>query len=187
MLYFRHTLLNKQDTLMPNASEPQPQTNYQPQEPVAPTTPYEQQPVAQQYFAQPQAAPVQYVVQAQSLKGKSGWLMFFMIIAALSSLGYASVFFKSLSDGNIVDTIFSPIMFVLALTALTLIALERKVGKWAYIGFWGMSFIYGVVAGFADGEELTKIATTAVVTLVVLGIVTLYFITSKRVKETLIL
>lgn len=167
----------------PQQPQNQPQT---PQTPVPPTTPYEQQPVSQQYFAQPEAAPVQYVVAAKSLKGKGGWLAFFMIIAALASLGYATQFISSIQNNDVTTVIFSPILFVFALAAVILIALEKKIAKWVYIAFWSVSLIFGIVSGAVAGSSASSIATAAIVQLIILVFVTLYFVTSKRVKETLI-
>lgn len=162
---------------------PEPQV----QQPVPPTTPYEQQPVSQQYFAQPQAAPVQYVVQAQSLKGKSGWLAFFMVIAGLASLGYISMFFTDgIANKDVTAMIFSPLLFAFSLAAVILIALEMKIAKWVYIAFWATTVVYTTVTSIVAGNEATEVASTTVVGLVVLVLVSLYFITSKRVKETLI-
>jgi len=162
------------------------QPQYQSQQPVPPTTPYEQQPVAQQYFAQPQAAPVQYVVQAQSLKGKSGWLGFFMVMAGLYSLAEVGIFFNSFATGRIVDTIFAPILCIAALAAVTLIALEMKIAKWVYIGFYVAACLYNDISAAVSGVEATSLASIVTVNIIVTVLVALYFITSKRVKETLV-
>lgn len=159
----------------------------EPQQPVPPTTPYEQQPVAQQYFAQPQAAPVQYVVAAQSLKGKGGWLGFFMVIAGLASLGYVSMFFADgVTNGNIAAMIFAPLLFIFSLAAVILIALEMKIAKWIYIAFWATSVVYTTVSSITSGNDVTQVASGTIVGIVILVLVSLYFVTSKRVKETLI-
>lgn len=162
------------------------QPQYQSQEPVAPTTPYEQQPVAQQYFAQPQAAPVQYVVQAQSVKGVGGWLLFFAIIAGLAALGYIGIFFASFAENKIVDTMFAPILFGLALASVTFIALEKKLAKILYPTFWAVSVIYSITTSIVAGTEAVTVASAAVTGFVIAGLVGLYFFKSKRVKETLI-
>lgn len=169
------------------ATTPQPQQpQNQIQEPVAQTTPYEQQPVSQQYFAQPQGAPVQYVVAAKSLKGKGGWLGFFMVIAGLASLGYAGQFINSFNNNDVLAVICAPILFAFAIAAVVLTALEKKIAKWAHIGFWAASLVVSLISGAVSGADATSIATAGVIQLIIVVFVALYFVTSKRVKETLI-
>lgn len=181
-----YVFYKKYKELFKMATTPQPQQPQQPQQPVAPNTPYEQQPVSQQYFAQPQAAPVQYVVAAKSLKGKGGWLAFFMIIAGIASLSYAAQFINSFNNNDVMAVISSRILFAFAIAAVILIALEKKIAKWVYIAFWAASLIFSLISGAVAGADATTIATAGVIQLVILVFVTLYFLTSKRVKETLI-
>jgi hypothetical protein len=183
--------MTKTETPQPQPQAQQPQ--YQSQEPVPQNTPYQQQPVAQQYFAQPQAAPVQYVVAAKSLKGKGGWLAFFMVLAALASLGYVTMFFNAFSTQNIPDLIFAPLMFALALACVILIALEMKIAKWLYIGFWATTVVYSTVSSIVnpsplipDDSRIAQVLSGLIGGIVGLVLISLYFITSKRVKETLI-
>ena len=169
-----------------------PENNQQPnQAPVTPDPKHAQQPVNQAemasgYFAQPQAAPVQYVVQAQSLKGKGGWLGFFMVVAALYALAEIGIFFSSFTTGRVIDTVFAPILCLAALAAVILIALEMKIAKWVYIGFYVAACIYNDVSAIIAGSSTSQIATVITVNLVVTIFVALYFVTSKRVKETLV-
>lgn len=166
-----------------------PPQNYQAPTQAQQQAPYEQQPVQQQYFAQPNAAPVQYVVQAQSLKGNHGWLGFFMIIAGLMALTYAGLLvnaFSSLNDASaIITAIFSPILLVAAVASVALIAMEKRIARHVYIGFAVLVLLYNITTTATTGNG-TAIVSGALVGGIWLTFVILYFITSKRVKETLV-
>lgn len=168
----------------PNTRPQQPQTTQ-------PQVPYEQQPVQQQYFAQPQAAPVQYIIAAQSLKGVRGWLLFFVIVAGLSSLGYISIIVNGLAnvaDGGqaVVDSLFGPLLLVASIAAIVAIVLEKKVGKYLYTGFIALTFIYSLIGASIAGGEATGIITSLLFGVLITGFIGLYFRVSKRVKETLV-
>ncbi len=166
-----------------------PEQNYQPPTPQQQQAPYEQQPVQQQYFAQPNAAPVQYVVTQQSLKGLRGWLLFFTIVSGLAALGYAGMLVNTLADfssDKIADAIFFPILLAAAVASVTLVALEKKIAKYVFIGFFGAAFVYGLISNIITGVEAAALISSTLVGALWILFVTLYFLTSKRVKETLV-
>jgi len=174
--------------------EPKTPTPTQPtQTPVAtpaPTqTPYEQQPVQQQYFAQPNAAPVQYVIAAQSLKGNRGWLLFFTIISALAALGYVGITiaaFSNISTDSIAEIIFAPILFIGAVASVVLTSLEKKIAKYTFIGFYALAYIYQIISVAIKGADAASLISSVMIGGLWVLFVSLYFLTSKRVKETLI-
>lgn len=162
------------------------------------TKPAVEAPVQQtQYFAADQKDnnPVQYVVMADSLKGVKGWLLFFVIVFGLSGIGYISMFFGAMNDlsvaSNILNLIFTPILAALAITTVVFIAQEKKLGKLLSVATLGAMALYTIlttIVSAASGEEYMNVAgviSSIVVTLVMTGLVGLYFFVSKRVKETL--
>lgn len=176
------------------APNEQNQTPQQPQQPAAaPQQPaYEQQPVQQQYFAQQQQQPVQYVVMAQSLKGVRGWLMFFTILFGLAGIGYISIFFGGMDgSGDLVEMIFAPILAILSIVTVVLISLEKRIARLTALAVIGTFALYAVISQFVGGETSTagslgETVGAALISLVIYGLWGLYFVNSKRVKETLI-
>ena len=166
-----------------------PAANYQQPTPDQQQTVYEQQPVQQQYFAQPNAAPVQYVVQANSLKGIKGWLAFFMIIAGLAALSYSGILISSISYlsgiSQIINIVFMPLLIAGAIASVALIALEKRLARNVYIGFGTLVLLHSVIST-AVGGDVTSIVAGFMSGSIWLTFVILYFMTSKRVKETLI-
>ena len=151
--------------------------------------PYQQQPVQQQYFAQPNAAPVQYVIAQQSLKGLRCWLLFFVIVAGLYALGTIGIFIEALTNfsaSRITDVIFMPILLASAVTAIVLTATERKMAKFVFIGMFAVAYIYGIINNAVSGTEVATLVTSILVGGLIVGLIALYFMTSKRVKETLV-
>lgn len=183
----------------PNPTTP-PDINHQPvtQAPAAnyhqPTqaeqqTPYNQQPVQQQYFAQPHAAPVQYVVQAQSLKGVRGWLGFFMVIAGLLALSFTGMLITATTNFEsslIADVIMLPLMIGAAIASVATIAMEKKIARLIYIGFGAILLLYSILSSAVRGAEAETIIGSILTGGLWLTFVALYFVTSKRVKETLV-
>jgi hypothetical protein len=172
--------------------EPKTTTPIQPTEVPTPTpapTSYEQQPVQQQYFAQPNAAPVQYVIATQSLKGLRGWLLFFTVISGLAALGYVGMTiaaFSNVSADSITEVIFAPLLFLAATASVVLTALEKKVAKYTFIGFYVVAYLYQIISAAVKGADTTSLITSIMIGGLWVLFVSLYFITSKRVKETLV-
>lgn len=151
--------------------------------------PYEAQPVQQQYFSQPNAAPVQYVVAQQSLKGLRGWLLFFTVISGFMALYYVSAVvttFAHFTTDKLSDAIFTPLLLAGAIAAVVLTALEKRMAKYAFIIFYIVAYIYQVI-NLAMHSRSGEMLMTSVLTggIWVLFII-LYFVSSKRVKETLV-
>lgn len=188
----------KQETQQPQyAPQPDPNAQYGPA-PQPQDTPYQQQPVNQQYFAQPQAAPVQYVVMAESLKGIKGWLAFLTILMGLGGILFTLVFFGSLLDistaAGVVSVIFAPVVAILSITAVILINLQKKIARYFSIasymtGAAYLSVLQIVLSASEPSSDSNNVTTCiAVVALFLLtgAFMSLYFILSRRVKETLV-
>lgn len=188
----------KQETQQPQyAPQPDPNAQYGPA-PQPQDTPYQQQPVNQQYFAQPQAAPVQYVVMAESLKGIKGWLAFLTVLMGLGGILFTLVFFGSLLDistaAGVVSVIFAPVVAILSIAAVILINLQKKIARYFSIasymtGAAYLSVLQIVLSASEPSSDSNNVTTCiAVVALFLLtgAFMSLYFILSRRVKETLV-
>ncbi len=188
----------KQETQQPQyAPQPDPNAQYGPV-PQPQDTPYQQQPVNQQYFAQPQAAPVQYVVMAESLKGIKGWLAFLTVLMGLGGILFTLVFFGSLLDistaAGVVSVIFAPVVAILSIAAVILINLQKKIARYFSIasymtGAAYLSVLQIVLSASEPSSDSNNVTTCiAVVALFLLtgALMSLYFILSRRVKETLV-
>ncbi|AGL62441.1 membrane protein of unknown function [Candidatus Saccharimonas aalborgensis] len=177
--------------------QPHHQGDHAPAQPPVVEQPPMQQPV-NPYFAQSQGAPVQYIVASQSLKGIGGWLLFWVIILGLAGVGYITLFFAALtnldSPSAIVMAIFAPFLAITALGAVVSISMQKKLGKLAAMAYIGVAVLYSVInaiVSFAAGTggSSSNIATlmgSIVGTIVFGGLMILYFIQSRRVKETLV-
>lgn len=188
----------KQETQQPQyAPQPDPNAQYGPA-PQPQDTPYQQQPVNQQYFAQPQAAPVQYVVMAESLKGIKGWLAFLTILMGLGGILFTLVFFGSLLDistaAGVVSVIFAPVVAILSIAAVILINLQKKIARYCSIASYMTGAAYLSVLQIvlsasepsSDSNNVTTCIAVVVLFLLTGALMSLYFILSRRVKETLV-
>lgn len=168
-----------------------PNPNYDPNQQYDPHAPYLQQPVQQQYFAQPGAAPVNYIVQAQSLKGIRGWLLFFMICTGLGALGLGGQLPWVFEHGGVISQIFVPLLLVGSIAAVVTCAMELRIGKWVFIGLSIAWLAYNVTQTIDTANSLSYYSGSAATGTIILsaiftGFLVLYFLTSKRVKETLV-
>ena len=181
----------------PQQPQPMMQTPMQPQPQMQPQT--ASQPMPGQY-AQPQQ-PMQYVMMQQSLKGVGGWLMFFIIWFGIVALSDIALFFVAMMNlslpSNVVSMIFTPILAGGYIASLVLLSMEKRIAKilsWITIG---VSAVYSIVnmivlfaAGGVDstGERVTVFTLLSFITLSVAvhSLMALYFVLSKRVKETLV-
>lgn len=188
----------KQETQQPQyAPQPDPNAQYGPA-PQPQDTPYQQQPVNQQYFAQPQAAPVQYVVMAESLKGIKGWLAFLTVLMGLGGILFTLVFFGSLLDistaAGVVSVIFAPVVAILSIAAVILINLQKKIARYFSIASYMTGAAYLSVLQIvlsasepsSDSNNVTTCIAVVVLFLLTGSLMSLYFILSRRVKETLV-
>lgn len=166
----------------------------EPQQPVAATpTPAPVAPPVQQWAEQPPSqAQVQYVVAKQSLDGLGGWLMFWLIVFALSGLAYIGTFFSNLGEGSsdVLLTVFSLILSVGFLASVVFIALRKKLGKLVSMATIGAMTLYTIISGIItsvnDSANLGSAVGGIVASAVFGGLLILYFVASKRVKATLV-
>jgi hypothetical protein len=113
-------------------------------------------------------------------------------------VGYITLFFAALtnldSPSAIVMAIFAPFLAITALGAVVSISMQKKLGKLAAMAYIGVAVLYSVInaiVSFAAGTggSSSNIATlmgSIVGTIVFGGLMILYFIQSRRVKETLV-
>jgi hypothetical protein len=168
-------------------------TDKQPTPAPAPTP---QEPQAMPYQGQPAPQNVQYVVQEQSLNGLGGWLAFWMTVFTLSGLGFIISFFSTIELGieepsAVLLMVFAPILAVAYILSTVLIALRKKIAKWASVGSLGLSALYSIISIIVAASEFGDTPVTGIVagiltTLVLTGLMALYFIVSKRVAQTLV-
>lgn len=164
-------------------ADQQPTTN-QPAEAPAPQAPV-QQPVQ-----------TQYVIQEQSLNGLSGWLAFWMVIFTIGGLGFIVSFFGAIETGteepaSVLLMVFAPILAIAYITSTVLIALRKKIARWVSIGAIGLAGLYSAINVVISASEASEMPVTGIVagiltTLVLTGLMALYFIVSKRVHQTLV-
>ena len=152
----------------------------------------------QQYFAQPSAAPVQYVVMANSLKGVKGWLAFLTLMLGFGGILYTLVFFGSLlklsSPEGATSVIFAPIIAILSITTVVLISLQKKVSRYLAIATYMTSASYLTLlqiittstASDYNAEKIVSAVSGIFIYFIIAGLFSLYFMVSKRVKETLV-
>ncbi len=156
--------------------ESAPQTQAAPEQPVIQT--------------QPTGQP-QYIVTHRSLEGVGGWLAFWLVIFALAAIGSIYTFFTQISgeasvDFKVVDVIFSPIMAIVYVAAILLIVMRKKIGKWIAIAAFVTSGLYSMVTVLTNPiENVAMIISSLVVMWLVVGLFSLYFLKSERVKQTL--
>lgn len=151
------------------------------------------QPPLQQTDQQPQ---VQYVVSQQSLEGLDGGLALWLVLFALTGIGFISAFFGALqhtdgSAGNIALLVFAIPLAVLGILSTTLIALRKKVAKWVSIATISVSALYfslNILISTIDSPnvEYAIVAGSVLTTLIIHGFGILYFCISKRVQHNLV-
>ncbi len=191
---------------------PEPQPVHETPAPVQ-EAPAQPQPVMQQ---QPQPQQVQYVVMEKSNKGIGGWLIFWLVMFGLAAIGYITTFFASMLNldeaTGVVSLIFSPLLAVGYIMSIVMIAMEKKIGKlitWITLGVSGLYSIVNMIVAYATASQavssysryrsysyreydsdvqqaLPLLIGMILVTIVIHALVALYFILSKRVKETLV-
>lgn len=172
--------------------------------PVAPT-PEPAQPVAQQ---------VQYVKMEKSLEGVGGWLIFWIIMFALSGIGFIMTFFTAISVSNmggdtVTTLIFAPLLAIGFITAAVLISMQKKLAVLVSYITIGLAALYSIISSIVaystvkevvndysyygsrtvdtvDKVGLPVLIGGIIATLVISGLIALYFYQSKRVKATLV-
>ncbi len=149
---------------------------------------------SQQPEWQPQVAPTeaqkpQYVITQQSLRGVGGWLLFWVIIFALMGIGSITKFFTAVSSSptNFVDLIMSPIAAIVTIAAVVYIIMQKKLGRPLAIAALIITTLQSIIEQLMKPQEnYTATISTIVVAIVITGLFSLYFVQSRRVKETLI-
>lgn len=177
-----------------NEEKKQPQA----EQPVSPTPP-------PTIGVQPQPQVIQqYVVQEKSLQGLGGMLIFWMIVFSLVAIGQIFAFAVALSSGDlsgsdkVITLLFAPLLAIGYIALTVLIALQKKLAIMTAFGVFGLSALYSLVTaivGFSAGEQETSstgasgvplLIAQILVSLLVYGLFALYFLVSKRVKQTLV-
>lgn len=169
------------DQGQPQQQSPQPQSA---QQPVVP--PQYSQPATPDTASFQDQPKVQYVVMQKSLEGLGGWLAFFLVIFALSAIGYFSSTFSSDFGLGSVLNLFLAVGY---LVSVVMIALRKRSALWAVYTTLTLSFLSAVVNVTILAEkkgEAGEIAGVIVSTLIFHGLLALYFYVSKRVKATLV-
>lgn len=180
----------------------------EPQAEQTPPAPAPEQPAQ----AQPQPmVQQQYVVMQQSLKGVGGWLIFWLIVFSIAAVSYIYAFFTSLVipsgfgvDGiKVVTLLFTPFLAVGYLATVVMISMQKKLGKLLAFGTLGLSALYTTISSIITYVSATNAVSSyssydststtlpiliggILVSLVIHGLIALYFILSRRVKETLV-
>lgn len=167
------------------------------------------QPATEQPVHTPQ--PVQYVMMEKSLKGVGGWLIFWIVIFALVAIGYIWAFFASMlslsSAVSILALIFAPILAAGCIASVVLISLQKRLGRLITLVTLGVSALYMTINSIVSyivvndyvrssydsygsytspSKSIPILIAGILVSLLIHGLVALYFILSRRVKETLV-
>lgn len=137
---------------------------------------------------------VQYIVTEQSLEGIGGWLMFWMVMFSIAGITQIILFFSIIDFGissasSVSSLISSPLLAVGFILSTVLIALRQKLGQTiaiATIALAGFSGALNTILSMNSiGNSLAITAGGVLASLVVSGLVILYFVLSKRVQKTL--
>jgi uncharacterized membrane protein YuzA (DUF378 family) len=148
---------------------------------------------------QPQVVQ-QYVVQEKSLRGIGGALVFWMIVFALYAVGSITMFTNALVSSaddtatKVVTLLFTPFLATAFIAAVVLIALQKKIAVLVTFAALGLAAVYGTInsittftSGNRDNNEaIPTLVAGILISYIILGLVALYFVVSKRVKQTLI-
>jgi len=130
-----------------------------------------------------------YVVQHQTKYGVGGWLAFFVVMFVLGALTHLGLFF-ALFDADrapVDDLIFNPLIGLLCVASVVLIAMKLELGRIAAIATIAATWSYGVVNILAaDGGTAAARVGGIVTSAVFAGAVSLYFVQSDRVRQTLV-
>ncbi|MGB4758515.1 MAG: hypothetical protein WBP26_00490 [Candidatus Saccharimonadales bacterium] len=171
----------------PAAETPKPEAPAVVQQPVQATTPVAVQPPT-----------IQYVKAPEELNGIAGWLVGWLIYAALWAVGAVSAFFSTLAGAadslytesdafKAVVLIFMPLIAISAIGAILLIAQRKRLGKTlslALIASTGLYALFSVL--LTSGNDAASIAATITAIAIICPLQAMYFFQSARVKQTLI-
>ena len=180
----------KQEPQQPQyAPQPDPNAQYGPA-PQPQNTPYEQQPVSQQFKS-----------SGESYVGIKDWLRTFVILFALQAASDIYSLFSSFANPigvwEVIGIIWHIISGVMATSAAVLILMRKKIGKQMAIANIAAATIayvvYMIVIGVAANSEVKDagFVVTWFGGITLFAVLTsiasiLYFLKSRRVKETLV-
>jgi hypothetical protein len=144
----------------------------------------------------PTPTKIQYVVAQKSLNGLGGWLIFWMILFSMFGLGYTTMFFTGLANGisspnGVLLAVFSPFMAASCIASVILIALRKKLGRLMSIATIGIVTLYSIINTIITATKNSDSKVALIIggifgTLIFSGLMILYFVASKRVRQTLI-
>lgn len=182
--------MSKQEPQQPQyAPQPDPNAQYGPA-PQPQNTPYEQQPVNQQFKS-----------SGESYVGIKDWLRTFVILFALQAASDIYSLFSSFANPigvwEVIGIIWHIISGVMATSAAVLILMRKKIGKQMAIANIAAATIayvvYMIVIGVAANSEVKDagFVVTWFGGITLFAVLTsiasiLYFLKSRRVKETLV-
>jgi hypothetical protein len=148
--------------------------------------------------AQPAQAPqIQYIVTERSLDGIGGWLIFWIIVFSLTGVGFIIAFFAAISSGftsgtDINAAIFTPFLAIGYIGSVVLIALRKKLARLTSVGTLALNGLFGAVGTIiaattaAYAPPLAVTVGGVLASLVIAGLISLYFLLAKRVTQTLV-
>jgi len=151
----------------------------------------------------PAQQQIQYVniTNQKSLDGLSGWLMFWLIIFSIGGISFITAFFSTVfsldvmnTSAGVITAIFALPLAITYLLSVVLIALHKKFAITTSIAAFVIATLYIsiniiVTAAEASSYEASNIGVPIgmiITTIVTNGLFALYFMVSKRVKQTLI-
>lgn len=160
------------------------------EEPIINQTP---QPIEQTTQQPPQQIQYVNIINQKSLDGIGGWLLLWLILFAICGIGYITMFFLAISGTEpamhqLYTIILSPLIGIGSILSAVLIGMRKKYAKLVCVATLAINLIYFIINIIADpkGESFAITAGTVSSFLVIYGLFILYFMVSKRVKQTLI-
>jgi hypothetical protein len=146
----------------------------------------------------PSPVKIQYVVAQKSLNGIGGWLIFWLVVFSIGGIGEIMSFFTMIANGatsatDVLFIIFAPIIAVGYIGSVVLIAMRKKLAKLTSIAAISVMSLYSILnviittsQNYSDGQNITTTIGGIIGSLIMTGLLILYFMTSKRVRQTLV-
>jgi len=146
-------------------------------------------PQSQPQQMQPQP---QYIVQAKSLDGLGGWLIFWLIVFGINGISYVALFFAAIDaggseNGSVLTMILGLPLAILFFAALATVAMQKKIGRTLSIAAIVGGGLFLAIMSVIEGNDSLALTVSSVLTIMIgAGLFSLYFVASKRVKQTLV-
>jgi flagellin-like protein len=122
-----------------------------------------------------------------TLNGVRGWLLLLAFIAGLGAFTQLIQLPAAVIEGNIQTILHTVILTVIASLALLSILLRKKIAKILYILFICAFPISGLLVRiFLLHESVNELIGTIIFIALVISLIVVYFMRSKRVRNTLI-